>query len=64
MKKYTRAVKKKRLQTAIDNLTEENQLYVLGVLEALVFAQSVQEKAGQEPVNLNDHIKEGAYDEL
>jgi hypothetical protein len=46
MKKCTELMKQKRLQAAIDELTEENQRYALGVLEALAFAQATQEKTG------------------
>jgi hypothetical protein len=44
MKKRMGLVKQERLEAAIDELTEENQRYVLGVLEALNFAQSTQEQ--------------------
>ncbi|MDR3333608.1 MAG: hypothetical protein LBT13_01800 [Treponema sp.] len=32
--------RKERLDAAIDRLTEENQLYVLGILQALSFVQN------------------------
>jgi hypothetical protein len=34
---------RKRLFEVVDRLTDENQRYFLGVLEALNFAQSIQE---------------------
>jgi hypothetical protein len=34
---------KKELYEAVDQLTEENQHFFLGILEALSFAQSTQE---------------------
>jgi hypothetical protein len=34
---------KKELYKAVDQLSEENQLFFLGVLEALSFAQNTQE---------------------
>ncbi|MDR2631410.1 MAG: hypothetical protein LBC60_10845 [Spirochaetaceae bacterium] len=43
MKKHTEAAKKTRLREALDQLSEENQRYTLGVLQALVFAQTTQE---------------------
>jgi hypothetical protein len=44
MKKDTSKMSKERLNEAIGELTEENQRYFLGVLEALVFAQAEKEK--------------------
>jgi len=38
----------KRLENAIDQLTDEHQSYFLGVLEALNFAQNAREMAGEE----------------
>jgi hypothetical protein len=36
----TEKTRKKRLQEGIDKLTKENQRYVLGILQALAFAQT------------------------
>jgi hypothetical protein len=40
MKKDTDDVGRNRLYAAVDELTEENQRYVLGVVQTLIFAQS------------------------
>jgi hypothetical protein len=48
MKKDTNLIE--RLETAIDELTEENQQYVLGVLGALNFAQHTQDVNESGPV--------------
>ena len=56
MKNHTKEAGKKRLEEAVDTLTEENQRYFLGVLEALTFAQARQdqgEKEGESPVCLS-----------
>jgi hypothetical protein len=50
MKKLTEPVRREELPQAIDNLTEEHQLYVLGVVEALSYAQSTQGKAEPKPI--------------
>jgi hypothetical protein len=42
MKNHIIETDKERLRETIDTLTEENQRHVLGVLEALRFAQSEQ----------------------
>jgi hypothetical protein len=47
MKKDTYERGKERLNKAIDTLTEENQRYFLGVMEALAFAQSEWDRAGE-----------------
>jgi hypothetical protein len=47
MKKHTGDMKNEHLHKAIDRLTEENQCYVLGVLQALTFAQNTQNQAKQ-----------------
>jgi hypothetical protein len=62
MKKRTvSCVRKDPLDTAIDALTEENQRYVLGVLEALCFAQTTQEQTGTDrPVEADKNKVEGA----
>jgi hypothetical protein len=62
MKKHTEnRVRKDPLNTAIDALTEENQQYVLGVLEALCFAQAMQKQAGNNrPVEADKNNIEGA----
>ncbi|MDR2095318.1 MAG: hypothetical protein LBP76_07345 [Treponema sp.] len=44
MKKDTDDKKNNRLYESVDQLTEENQRYFLGVLQALAFAQSEQDK--------------------
>jgi hypothetical protein len=44
MKKDTNKPVKERLNESVDTLTEENQQYILGVLEALAFAQAEQGK--------------------
>ncbi|MDR1108931.1 MAG: hypothetical protein LBL19_07845, partial [Spirochaetaceae bacterium] len=46
MQKYTGTIGRERLDSAIDELTEEHRRYVLGVLEALCFAQAAQEQRG------------------
>jgi len=38
----------KRLENAIDQLTDENRSYFLGVLEALTFAQNAREMPVEE----------------
>jgi hypothetical protein len=48
MKNHTKEADKERLVTVVDKLTEENQRYFLGVLEALVFAQTEQDKVKTE----------------
>jgi hypothetical protein len=48
MKKDTNRTSKERLNKAVDTLTEENQRHFLGILEALVFAQSEQDKGKEE----------------
>jgi hypothetical protein len=45
MQNHTKIPNKERLAETIDKLTEENQRRFLGVLEALIFAQSVQKPA-------------------
>ena len=45
MECLTEVADKERLPEAVDKLTDENQRYFLGVVEALTFAQTVQ---GQE----------------
>jgi hypothetical protein len=44
MKNHTEEADKERLAETVDKLTEENQWCFLGVLEALVFAQTEQDK--------------------
>jgi hypothetical protein len=48
MENHTKEVDKERLAEKVDKLTEENQRCVLGVLEALAFAQSTQKQADTE----------------
>jgi hypothetical protein len=61
MKENTDPKRKERLRTAIDGLTEENRRYVLGVLEALNFAQTAPEQAGNsQPVEADTNNGEGA----
>jgi hypothetical protein len=48
MKKDTEMTE--RLRTVIDELTEENQLYVLGVLQALNFAQHTHDMVESWPM--------------
>jgi hypothetical protein len=54
MKNHTKEAGKERLAETVDKLTEENQRCFLGVLEALVFAQTEQGKTepeqGERPV--------------
>jgi hypothetical protein len=45
MKNHTEKANRERLSEKVDVLTEENQRYFLGVLDALVFAQTGQGKA-------------------
>jgi hypothetical protein len=45
MKKNTEKADKEKLSKSVDELTEENQRHFLGVLEALAFAQSDQDKS-------------------
>jgi hypothetical protein len=40
MENHTKETDTKRLAEAVDTLTEENQRYFLGVVEALAYAQS------------------------
>jgi hypothetical protein len=46
MRKDTKEADKERLKETVDALTEENQRYFLGVLEALAFSQSERGKDG------------------
>jgi hypothetical protein len=46
MQKSTGTIERERLNSAVDELTEEHRRYVLGVLEALCFAQAAQEHSG------------------
>jgi hypothetical protein len=46
MKKHTETTRKERLRKAIDALTEENQQHILGILQALAFAQTTQGTTG------------------
>jgi hypothetical protein len=41
----TEKTRKKRLREAVDKLTEENQHYALGILQALAFAQTQETTA-------------------
>jgi hypothetical protein len=45
----------KRLENAIDQLTNEHQSYFLGVLEALNFAQNAREMAGEEASQITNN---------
>jgi hypothetical protein len=64
MKKQTEGEPKERLEEAVDALTEENQRHVLGVLEALVFAQAEQGGAGEKIDRpLNDASGPGGFTE-
>jgi hypothetical protein len=60
MKECTDTMKKEQLRAAIDELTEENRRYVLGALEALRFAQTAPEQAGNsQPVEADNNNGEG-----
>ncbi|MDR2552879.1 MAG: hypothetical protein LBD31_06930 [Treponema sp.] len=48
MKNHTKEVNKKRLEEVVDSLTEENKRCFLGIMEALAFAQTVNDTAGKE----------------
>jgi hypothetical protein len=48
MKNNTTEVYKKRLEEAVDSLTEENQRCFLGVVKALAFAQAEQDTGKKE----------------
>jgi hypothetical protein len=48
MKNHTKEMDRERLVETVDKLTEENQWCFLGILEALVFAQTEQDKAKSE----------------
>jgi hypothetical protein len=54
MKNHTKETDKKWLAEKVDNLTEENQRYFLGVLEALSFSQSTQKQADTEIIEEKD----------
>jgi hypothetical protein len=47
MKNHTGPIKKNQLPKIVDTLTEENQRYILGVLQALNFAQNSTDTNGQ-----------------
>jgi hypothetical protein len=60
MKKCTPPRDTERLGETIDRLTEENQRHVLGVLEALAFAQSTQKKEAHSQLGeVDTHKNEG-----
>ena len=48
MECLTQVAGKERLSEAVDKLTDENQRYFLGVVEALTFAQNEQNKTRTE----------------
>jgi hypothetical protein len=61
MKKCADTMRKEQLRTVIDGLTEENRRYVLGVLEALRFAQTTPEQVvNSQPVEADKNNVEGA----
>jgi DNA-binding MurR/RpiR family transcriptional regulator len=51
MKNHTTEVNKKRLEEVVDSLTEENRRYFLGVVEALNFAQNIQNQVDTDQSN-------------
>jgi hypothetical protein len=64
MEKQVNDAGRKRLYTAVNELTEENQRYVLGVLQALTFAQSVErQEANNQSGGTNTHKTEEVLDE-
>jgi hypothetical protein len=54
MENHTEKTDKERLAEEIDKLTEENQRYFLGILEALSFAQNTQKQADTEIIEEKD----------
>jgi hypothetical protein len=61
MKKSANDTGRERLYTAVDELTEENQKYVLGVLQALIFAQSAQGQEADQGGGAGANKNEGVF---